>query len=77
MPLTERGKAIAANPALAPKTPVDWAFRKAVACELIFAWKDSGPAGKRALERVMFNVGIEFHDGEWAFATEHGHLHVR
>lgn len=55
-----------------PHTEADHKFRNALVQELIFAWKQAGPAGKAALAQVLFNVGIEFRSGEWVVATCNG-----
>jgi hypothetical protein len=64
------------NGTIKPKTDADMAFKKAVACELIFAWKDGGPAAKQSLARVMNNVGLDYVNGEWMFDTPNGYVKV-
>lgn len=41
-------------------------FKRAIALELIFAWEDSSEEVKKALERVMLNVGIDKHVDHWS-----------
>lgn len=40
---------------------------QAIITELLYAYKQAGPAGKLALSRVLANVGMIFQAGEWRY----------